>query len=142
MVPGSLSSSRQHAVEAALADLEPLLGSRVTTNAVEREHHSHGESYHLPALPDIVCFPQSTAEVSEIMKISARHQIPVVPFGAGTSVEGHVNALRGGITIDLREMNHATARSRSCSARAASMRPSLSQSWIWASVRRMPVPEA
>src|SRR5579862_2471839 len=105
MVPGSLSSSRLHVVEAALADLQPLLGARVTTNAVEREHHSHGESYHLPALPDIVCFPQSTGEVSEIMKISARHQIPVVPFGAGTSVEGHVNALRGGITIDLREMN-------------------------------------
>ena len=105
MAPGSLSSSRLHAVQAALADLQPLLGSRVTTNAVEREHHSHGESYHLPALPDIVCFPQSTGEVSEIMKISARHQIPVVPFGAGTSVEGHVNALRGGVTIDLREMN-------------------------------------
>jgi D-lactate dehydrogenase (cytochrome) len=101
---GSVSPVDVRTVESALAELQPLLGSRVTTNAVEREHHSHGESYHTPAPPDIVCFPESTAEVSEIMKISKRHQIPVVPFGAGTSVEGHINAVRGGISIDLREM--------------------------------------
>jgi D-lactate dehydrogenase (cytochrome) len=105
MAPGSTSTVHAKALEAALADLQPLLGSRVTTSEVQREHHSHGESYHLPARPDIVCFPRSTAEVSEILKISARHQIPVIPFGAGTSVEGHVNALHGGITVDLREMN-------------------------------------
>src|SRR5271155_1897967 len=105
MALGSTSSVNVKALEAALAELQPLLGSRVTTSDVQREHHSHGESYHLPAAPDIVCFPQNTAEGSEILKISARHQIPVIPFGAGTSVEGHVNALRGGIAIDLREMN-------------------------------------
>jgi D-lactate dehydrogenase (cytochrome) len=105
MALGSTSSVNVKALEAALAELQPLLGSRVTTSDVQREHHSHGESYHVPAPPDIVCFPRDTAEVSEILKISARHQIPVIPFGAGTSVEGHVNALRGGIAIDLREMN-------------------------------------
>ena len=105
MALGSTSSVNVKIVEAALADLQALLGSRATTSEVQREHHSHGESYHLHAPPDIVCFPRSTAEVSEILKISARHQIPVIPFGAGTSVEGHVNALHGGITIDLREMN-------------------------------------
>jgi D-lactate dehydrogenase (cytochrome) len=105
MALGSTSTVDAKALEAALADLQPLLSSRVTTSDVQREHHSHGESYHSPARPDIVCFPRSTAEVSEILKISARHQIPVIPFGAGTSVEGHVNALHGGIAIDLREMN-------------------------------------
>src|SRR5580698_1168064 len=105
MALGSTSSVNVKIVEAALADLQALLGARATTSEVQREHHSHGESYHLPAPPDIVCFPRSTAEVSEILKISARHQIPVIPFGAGTSVEGHVNALHGGITVDLREMN-------------------------------------
>ena len=105
MTPGTVSFVDVKTLESALAELQPLLGSRVTTNVVQREHHSHGESYHPPALPDIVCFPKSTDEVSEIMKVSARHQIPVVPFGAGTSVEGHVNAVRGGIAIDLREMN-------------------------------------
>jgi len=90
---------------AATAELQSLLGSRATTAVVQREHHSHGESYHPPALPDIVCFPHSTQEVSEIVKISARHGVPVVPFGAGTSVEGQVHAIRGGIALDLREMN-------------------------------------
>ena len=92
-------------LEAAAAQLQSLLGSRATTASAQREHHSHGESYHAPALPDIVCFPRTTEEVSEIMRISARHGIPVVPFGAGTSVEGQVHAIWGGITLDLREMN-------------------------------------
>jgi len=89
-----------------LSDLQILLGSRATTSEIQRQHHSHGECCHPPALPDIVCFPKSTGEVSAIMRISSRHAIPVIPFGAGTSVEGNVNAVRGGIAIDLREMNH------------------------------------
>lgn len=93
------------ALQAATAELQSLLGSRATTAAAQREHHSHGESYHAPALPDIVCFPRTTLEVSDIMKISARYGMPVVPFGAGTSVEGQVHAIQGGITLDLREMN-------------------------------------
>ena len=92
-------------LEAAVTELHALLGQRVTTALVQREHHSHGESYLPAALPDIVCFPRSTNEVSEIVKISARYRIPVIPFGAGTSVEGQVNAIRGGISIDLREMS-------------------------------------
>ena len=89
----------------AIRDLKSLLDQRVTTAEVVREHHSHGESYHPAAMPDAVCFPNSTAEVSEIMKISAKHQVPVIPFGAGTSMEAQVNAIHGGITIDMREMN-------------------------------------
>jgi len=70
-----------------------------------REHHSHGESYHPAALPDVVCFPRTSDEVSEILRISTKYQVPVIPFGAGTSLEGHVHAIRGGISIDLGEMN-------------------------------------
>src|SRR6266849_4880760 len=92
-------------LEQAVQSLKSLLDSRATTASSVREHHSRGESYHAPARPDIVCFPRTTGEVSEIVKISAKYQLPVVPFGAGTSLEGHVNAIRGGITIDLREMN-------------------------------------
>lgn len=92
-------------LECSLTELKALLGSRVTDATSQREHHSHGESYHKPALPDLVCFPKDTGEVSAIMQISARHRIPVIPFGAGTSVEGHVNAIHGGIAIDLRELN-------------------------------------
>src|SRR5437868_8172949 len=92
-------------LQRAVQDLKTLLGSRATTATAVREHHSRGESYHAPAPPDVVCFPHTTGEVSEILKISAKYQIPVVPFGAGISVEGHVHAIRGGITIDMREMN-------------------------------------
>jgi len=93
------------AVDSATRELRALLGSRASDAPAVREHHSHGESYHAPAAPDVVCFPRSTDEVAAILAISARRQIPVVPFGAGTSLEGHVNAIRGGICLDLREMN-------------------------------------
>jgi D-lactate dehydrogenase (cytochrome) len=89
----------------AVLALQDLLGLRVSLNETEREHHSHGESYHTPGLPDAVCYPQSTHEVSEVMKISKRFGLPVVPFGAGTSLEGHVNAIFGGISVDLKNMN-------------------------------------
>jgi len=92
-------------IEAAISELKNLLGARVNDSVAVREHHSRGESYHVPAPPDVVCFPHTTEEVAGILKTSARHHIPVVPFGAGTSLEGHVNAIRGGISIDLREMN-------------------------------------
>ncbi len=89
----------------AVRELKQLLGSRATDAAAVRDHHSRGESYHAPAAPDVVCFPRTTEEVAEILKLSARYQVPVVPFGAGTSLEGHVHAIKGGMTIDLREMN-------------------------------------
>ena len=94
------------ALEAALPALRAFLGDRVTSAIAVREHHSHGESTHTPALPDLVCFPQSTEEVSRILTLSATHNLPVVPFGAGTSLEGHVHAVRGGLCLDMRLMNH------------------------------------
>jgi D-lactate dehydrogenase (cytochrome) len=93
------------AILTAARELKQLLGSRANDTVAVREHHSHGESYHTPAAPDIVCFPQTTAEVAAIVRIAATHRLAIVPFGAGTSLEGHVNAIRGGVTIDLREMN-------------------------------------
>ena len=89
----------------AIRDLKALLGARASDAATVLEHHSKGESYHAPAPPDVVCFPVSTEEVVGIVRISQRFGLPVIPFGAGSSLEGHVQALRGGITIDLRDMN-------------------------------------
>jgi D-lactate dehydrogenase (cytochrome) len=88
----------------AIAALKELLGARANDTAAVRDHHSHGESYHTPAAPDVVCFPRTTEEVASILTISAAHRMPVVPFGAGSSLEGHVNAIHGGISLDLREM--------------------------------------
>src|SRR5579863_9124012 len=93
------------AIGAAIDELRQLLGARASDAAAVREQHSHGESYHTPAAPDIVCFPRTTDEVAAIVRIAAVQRLPVVPFGAGTSLEGHVHAIHGGITIDLREMN-------------------------------------
>ena len=99
------TSATARPIEAAIAQLKELLGRRASDAESVREHHSHGESYHPAAAPDIVCLPRSTEEVQAIVAISARHQIPIVPFGAGTSLEGHVHAVRGGICVDLRELN-------------------------------------
>ena len=99
------SPALESARAAAIGDLKHLLGGRASDAASVREHHSRGESYHAPAAPDVVCFPHTTDEVADIVKISARYGLAIVPFGAGTSLEGHVHAVRGGITIDLRDMN-------------------------------------
>ena len=67
-------------VAAAIAHLKALLGPVITENATVRENHSHGESYHAPAAPDAVCFPRTTEDVVEIMRVSAKFGVPVVPF--------------------------------------------------------------
>lgn len=78
---------------------------QVSTNKNIRELHGQDESYHTPALPDIVVFPKTTNEVSEILKIANTYEVPVIPFGAGSSLEGHVIPYEGGISIDFNEMN-------------------------------------
>lgn len=90
--------------EEARAELTALLGDRFTTSLPVREHHGKDESYHTPCPPDGVAFANSTEEVSAIVKICAKHRLPVIPFGTGTSLEGGIAALAGGITIDLSGM--------------------------------------
>jgi len=91
--------------DALVGDLLGLLGDRCTTNRTQIEHHSHGESWHTPAAPDVVVYPTSTEEVSAIVTMAARHGAAIVPFGVGSSLEGHVNAIAGGVSIDLSRMN-------------------------------------
>jgi len=98
-------TDRQAAVAGALGDLRGRLGDRVSAAEAVRAHHSRGESYHTPAPPDLVCFPHSTEEVQAIVTTAARHGLPIVPFGTGTSLEGHVHALFGGICVDMQQMN-------------------------------------
>ena len=101
-MPSALAADARGAL---MGDLHALLGDRCTANATQIEHHSHGESWHAPAAPDIVVFAISTDEVSAIVAAAARHGAPVVPFGAGSSLEGHVNAVAGGVSLDLSRMN-------------------------------------
>ena len=88
-----------------LASLRELLGARLSTSAAVCAHHGKDESYHAPHAPDAVAFAHSTDEVSAIVKLCAEYKTPVIAFGAGTSLEGHVAALAGGISIDMSEMN-------------------------------------
>ncbi|MFP5515675.1 MAG: FAD-linked oxidase C-terminal domain-containing protein [Alphaproteobacteria bacterium] len=90
--------------EEARAELTALLGDRFTTSLPVREHHGKDESYHTPFPPDGVAFANTTDEVSAIVKICAKHKLPIIPFGTGTSLEGGIAALAGGITIDLSGM--------------------------------------
>ncbi|HWA44424.1 MAG TPA: FAD-linked oxidase C-terminal domain-containing protein [Hypericibacter adhaerens] len=91
------------------AELSALLGDRFTLSASVRTQHGKDESYHPSVPPDGVAFARSTEEVAAIVKACARHHVPVIPFGTGTSLEGHVAALRGGVTIDLSQMNRILA---------------------------------
>lgn len=90
---------------AMVAELREQLGDRCTTNASQIEQHSHSESWHAPGAPDVVVYPLSTDEVSAVVRCAASFGAAVVPFGAGSSLEGHVNAAAGGVSIDLSRMN-------------------------------------
>ena len=80
-------------------------GDQFTTAEAIRERHGKGESYHSVASPDGVFFAKSTEDVAEVVKICADHKFPIVPFGVGTSLEGNIAALKGGICVDLSMMN-------------------------------------
>ena len=90
---------------ALLAALSQRLGDRLSTSAAVCEQHGKDESYHTPHAPDAVAFAHSTDEVSAIVSLCAEHKTPVIAFGTGTSLEGHVAALKGGVCIDLSQMN-------------------------------------
>jgi D-lactate dehydrogenase (cytochrome) len=89
-----------------IAALRQLLGDRLSTSAVVCAQHGKDESYHEAHSPDAVAFAQGTDEVAQIVRLCARHKTPIIPFGTGTSLEGHVAALKGGVCIDLSQMNH------------------------------------
>ena len=91
-------------VTALVQALRAILGDRVSTAASVKEHHSHGESWHAAAEPDAVVFPETTDEVSRVVTACAAHGAPVIAFGIGSSLEAHVNAIHGGVSIDLTRM--------------------------------------
>ncbi len=92
--------------EELLIALKGILSQdQVSINQTILEQHSKDESYHTPSLPDIVVFPATTEEVSNILKLASGFKVPVIPFGRGTSLEGHVIPYKKGITIDFSLMN-------------------------------------
>src|SRR5438445_10649671 len=86
--------------QSVVSELKALLGERVSTSAAVREHHGKDESYFPYALPDAVVFPATTEEVRDIVNICRRHRVPTIPFGVGTSLEGHLLPTNGGVSLD------------------------------------------
>jgi len=100
-----VSSLNTDRVARALPALRAVLGERLSDAAAVRTAHAQQESYHTPHLPDLVAFPRDTGEVAAIVRICAEVSLPIVPYGAGTSLEGNTSALRGGVLIDFAQMN-------------------------------------
>ena len=89
----------------AILEIRQILGERLSTAQIVREHHGKDQTWNPGIPPDAVAFVQSTEEVQSIVQVCARLQVPIIPFGAGTSLEGHFTAPYGGICIDISQMN-------------------------------------
>lgn len=96
-------------IDAIINDLKGFLGERLTTNQTVREQHANTMTWVPPQPADAVVYPETTEEIVAIVKLCGQYRVPVIPFGTGTSFEGHVNAPYGGICVDTSRMNHILA---------------------------------
>ncbi|MBT3556412.1 MAG: FAD-binding protein [Rhodospirillales bacterium] len=102
--------SIHHAVDDTFIEaLSAIVGERVSRSDSVREHHGQDQSYHAASPPDAVVFAHSTEEISAVVMLCAEHVVPIIAFGTGTSLEGHVAALKGGVCIDVTQMNEVLA---------------------------------
>ena len=101
----NLKRPEPQALASALEALAARFGNKFITSQAVREQHAHTTTWLPPQPPDAVVMAQETADIQDTVRICAKHGVPVIAFGTGTSLEGHVNAPAGGICIDLRDMN-------------------------------------
>jgi D-lactate dehydrogenase (cytochrome) len=104
-----LSNLNADSAARVLPALRAVLGERVSDTAAIRAAHAQQESYHAPHLPDLVAFPRDTNEVAAIVRLCAEAALPIIPYGAGTSLEGNTSALHGGLSLDFAEMKAVLA---------------------------------
>jgi D-lactate dehydrogenase (cytochrome) len=109
MVQATALPRNEAGIEAAIGVLKQQFGEQLQTGQAIREQHGHTTTWITNQAPDAVVFPSSTAEVSSIVKTCAQFGVPVIPFGTGTSLEGHVNAPAGGICVDMMRMDQILA---------------------------------
>jgi len=107
--PDRITRRDSGAVRAVVAALAAKFGNRLVTSQAVREQHANTTTWIANQPPDAVVFPQATEEVQDIVRICAERRVPVIPFGTGTSLEGHINAPYGGVSIDFRDMNRVLA---------------------------------
>ncbi len=98
-----MTSTRRTA--GAMTALAALLGDRLSRSPSDLALHGQNESYFEPCPPDAVAYPVSTEEVSALARICSAHGVPMVGWGAGTSLEGHALAVQGGVVVDFSRMN-------------------------------------
>ncbi|MFN3295433.1 FAD-binding oxidoreductase [Caldimonas sp.] len=94
---------------AMIEALKARFGDRCSTAQAVREQHGRDESPFDVPPPDVVVFAESTEEVAEVVKLAAAHAVPVIPYGVGSSLEGHLLAVHGGVSLDLSRMNRVLA---------------------------------
>jgi len=99
----------REALETLLASLRDRYGERLQTGEAIRAQHAHATTWRAPQPPDAVIAPRTTEEVADLVRAAAAARVPVIPYGAGTSVEGQVNAPAGGLCLDFREMDRVLA---------------------------------
>src|SRR3954451_7447187 len=92
-----------------LQGLAERFGERCSTGPTVRHQHGRDESPYDTMPPECVVFPTTAQEVAEVVRMCARHRVPVIAYGAGTSIEGHIMAVEGGVTVDLSRMNRVLA---------------------------------
>ncbi|GAA6161280.1 FAD-linked oxidase C-terminal domain-containing protein [Ruegeria sp. HU-ET01832] len=109
MVQAVALPRNENGIQTVVGILKQKFGDRLQTGQAIREQHGHTTTWIENQSPDAVVFPHSTDEVAEIVKACATHKVPVIAFGTGTSLEGHVNAPAGGISVDLTQMNKVLA---------------------------------
>ena len=97
------------AADTVITALAARFGNRLVTSQAVREQHGHTTTWIANQPPDAVVFPQTTEDVQDIVRLCAEQRVPVIAFGVGTSLEGQVNAPRGGICLDFRDMNRVLA---------------------------------
>ena len=91
-------------IELTINEIKSLKDNQLSTNHNILEQHSRGEDYFIPQLPDAVFYPESNEDIIDVVKICYKNKTPVIPFGSGTSLEGHVLPVNGGISIDISNM--------------------------------------
>ena len=95
-----------------LTALKAAFGERASTAEAVRAHHGRDESPFDPQLPDAVVFARNTEEVQTIVRLCGQYNVPIIPYGNGSSLEGHLLAVQGGVSIDLSEMNRVLVDQR------------------------------
>ncbi|MGE0716852.1 MAG: FAD-linked oxidase C-terminal domain-containing protein [Alphaproteobacteria bacterium] len=126
----AVAARRSPPNEALLDRLRQILGDRLSTAMAVREQHGRDESYHVSAPPDAVAFARSTEEVADVVRACAEAGVPVIPFGTGTSLEGHVAALHGGVCLDvslMKEVLRVSPEDLDCTVQAGVTRKQLNE---------------